>query len=87
MRIQRHNSVQVHPVPDRITDPQGPFPREMFDEPEIIVEYEQMFPEDGSNFPAGSTAQNNFKPPRTLVCSHCEARVLENRTGDHVCGA
>ena len=85
MRIQRHNAVQVHPVPDRIVDPQGPFPREMFYEPEIITEYEPMLPEDGSGFPPGSTAQNNFTAPKTLICSNCKARVLETRTGDHLC--
>lgn len=68
-------------------DPQGPFPREMFEEPEIINNYEPEFAEDGANFPLGATAQNNFRAPRTMICSHCEARVPENKTGDHICGA
>ena len=87
MRLQRHNAVQVHPVPSHIVTPQGPFPREMFAEPEIIDNYDPEFSEDGSNFPIGATAQNNFKSPRIMICSHCGARVPENKTGDHVCGA
>ena len=87
MRLQRHNAVQVHPVPSHIVNPQGPFPREMFAEPEIVDNYDPEASEDGSNFPIGATAQNNFKAPRTMICSHCEARVPENKTGDHVCGA
>ena len=87
MRLQRHNAVQVHPVPSHIVTPQGPFPREMFAEPEIIDNYDPEASEDGSNFPIGATAQNNFKSPRIMICSHCEARVPENKTGDHTCGA
>lgn len=85
MKIQRNNAVQVHPVPKHVMDPQGPFPREMFEEPEIINDYESELAEDGANFPLGATAQNNFKAPRIMICSHCEARVPENKTGDHIC--
>ena len=38
MRITTKRAHQVHYVPDRITEPQGPFPRELFEESEIIVE-------------------------------------------------
>jgi hypothetical protein len=41
--------------------------------------------EDGANFPLGGTAQNNFKSPKIMICSWCEARVLANKTGNHVC--
>jgi hypothetical protein len=85
MRITRVSAVQAHPVPKSIRDPRGPFPIELFDEPEIFDEYEQESSEDGSNFPMGSTAQNKYKSPKKLVCSVCDARVYENKTGDHVC--
>jgi hypothetical protein len=57
----------------------------MFEEPEIIDNYDPEFSEDGANFPKGATAQNNFKAPKTMICSNCEARVPENKTGDHDC--
>lgn len=85
MKIINHQAVQVHPVPSHITDPVGPFPRELFREPEIVDEYESQYAEDGSQFPLGGTVQNNFKPLRYLRCSRCFARVLETETQDHIC--
>jgi hypothetical protein len=85
MRVTNHQAVQVHPVPDKITNPVGPFPRELFREPEIISDYESQYSEDGSEFALGGTAQNNYKPPRYLRCSACMARVLETETSEHVC--
>lgn len=85
MRITRIDAVQAHPVPKTIREPRGPFPLELFDEPEINDEYDQDLAEDGSNFPVGSTVQNNYTTPRTLICSVCNARVYENKTGDHEC--
>jgi hypothetical protein len=83
MRIQRHKAVQVHPVPAHIRDAQGPFPRELFIEPEIVDVHDTT--EFGENLPLGSTAQNNFIAPRMMVCSLCKARVLESKTGEHEC--
>jgi retron-type reverse transcriptase len=57
----------------------------MFREPEIISDYEPQFNEDGQGFEPGSTAQNNFKPPRVLRCGSCFERVMENETATHVC--
>jgi hypothetical protein len=85
MRITRVDAVQAHPVPKTLINPRGPFPVELFDEPEIIDEYDQDLAEDGSNFPVGATVQNNYAGPRKLVCSSCDARVFENKTGDHEC--
>lgn len=84
MRITTRRAHQVHPVPDKITEPRGPFPRELFDEPEIVVDTPALN-EDGSSFPLGATAQNNFKPPKYLRCAYCQARVLETETESHVC--
>jgi len=85
MRVTRVNAVQVHPYPDKVESPQGPFPREMFREPEIVSDYEPQFNEDGYGFEPGSTAQNNFRPPRVLRCGSCLARVKEDETALHVC--
>lgn len=80
MRVERIQATQVHPIPDKILSPQGPFPSELFDEPDILV---NMPKED---FLPGSTAQNEFKPPRYLRCALCHIRVLESETADHKCG-
>ena len=85
MRVIRNQAVQVHPVPTTIVDPKGPFPRELFDGPEVITDYEPAENEDGSNLPLGATAQNNFNPPKYLRCARCFARVLESETKDHKC--
>ena len=76
---------QGHPVPNHITRPKGPFPAELFMQPEVNYEYEQAYPEDGSDFQNGATAQNNFEPPVWLRCYDCHARVREDETEDHEC--
>ena len=83
MRVTRVNAVQVHPVPDKVLRPSGPFPRELFRESEIIDAYDAT--EYGDDTPLGGTAQNNYTPPRALRCSNCFARVMENETENHVC--
>lgn len=90
MRIISKQAIQAHPVPDRVTTPQGPFPPELtvghpLSEPEIIYEYQEAYAEDGSDFLLGATAQNNYKPPRYLRCSLCHVRVLDSETEYHVC--
>ena len=90
MRIISKQAIQAHPVPTRLTQPQGPFPPELtvghpLSEPEIVYEYPEAYAEDGSDFLPGATAQNEFKPPRYLRCSLCSARVLESETQHHVC--
>lgn len=85
MRIIRNNAIQVHPVPDKLTAERGPFPRELFDEPEIIYP-DPAYSEDGSDFAPGATVQNNFKPLKYLRCVVCEARVREDETSSHTCG-
>ena len=83
MRVIKHQAKQVHPVPNRLTEPRGPFPRELFDEPDIVADYDTS--EYGGDMPLGATVQNNYKPPRYLRCAVCMARVLETETEDHVC--
>lgn len=90
MRITTRQAIQAHPVPTRVTAPQGPFPPELtvghpMAEPEMVYEYEQAVAEDGSDFLPGATSQNNYKPPRYLRCSLCSARVLDTETEYHIC--
>jgi len=89
-RIQRIDAPQAHPVPKHAHAPRGPFPPEMTQgnpasEPKIVVDYQSAFPEDGSDTPLGSTAQNKFKPIKWLRCANCFVRVREEETEDHVC--
>jgi hypothetical protein len=81
-RVERIKAVQAHPVPDRITAPNGPFSQELLAEPEITNDYYPAF--QNEHLP-GSTAQNNFRPARYLRCGLCSARVLETETEFHVC--
>ena len=85
MKVTRLQAVQIHPVPNKMESPRGPFPKELFRESEIVSEYEPSYAEDGRDFALGSTAQNNFTPPKVLRCGACFARVLENETSLHVC--
>jgi len=85
MRIIRHQAIQVHSVPNRVYDAKGPFPDELFDEPEIIYDYPEESGEDGADFELGATAQNNFKPAKYYRCRHCNARVTELELETHVC--
>lgn len=90
MRIVTRQAVQAHPVPDRVTAPNGPFPPELtvghpLAEPEIVYEYDSAYAEDGSEYLPGATAQNNYRPPRYLRCALCSMRVLDTETADHVC--
>lgn len=80
VRVERKQAVQTHPVPDKVTAPQGPFPKEMFDEPEIVTNTER------DEFEPGATVQNNFKPEKTLRCARCLTRVKESETEAHICG-
>ena len=76
---------QGHPVPSTVSRPRGPFPPELFEEPEVIYDYDQAYPEDGSNFEDGATAQNNYTPLRWLRCYDCHAKVREDETEQHEC--
>ncbi len=79
VRVERKQAVQTHPVPKKVTAPQGPFPHEMFDEPEIVSVPEVV------EFEPGATVQNNFKPEKYLRCARCLVRVKESETEDHIC--
>lgn len=80
LRVERIKAVQAHPFPDKILSPQGPFPSDLFDEQEVVV----TLPKE--DFLPGSTAQNDFKPPKYLRCVLCQTRVLELEKDLHKCG-
>lgn len=85
MKITRVKAIQAHPVPEKAHQPRGPFPSNLFREPEIVYDYESEQDESGSNFPLGATAQNNFKPPKYLRCKSCQCRVIEEEALMHKC--
>lgn len=85
MRVIKHQAKQGHPVPNKVTAPQGPFSKELLAEPEIVYDYPQAYGEDGEGFELGATVQNNFKPPKYLTCSVCKLRVKETETESHIC--
>jgi len=83
-RIERIEPFQPHPVPKMAMNRKGPFPAELYNDPEIIFSSTPAA-ESGSDYSPGATAQNKFQEPRQLICSSCHARVYEHKTGDHVC--
>jgi len=85
MRITKKQAVQVHPVPDRVMDPVGPFPPDLFREPDIVIDLTPNHEEDGSDFPLGATAQNDYKPPKYVRCAYCLTRVLDLEKENHRC--
>lgn len=85
MKITRVKAVQVHPVPDRVHEPRGPFPDHLFDEPEMVSDYDPEQDEGGSNFQLGATAQNNYKAVRHYRCKNCHARVNQSDLETHFC--
>jgi hypothetical protein len=86
MKIVRVQAVQAHPVPKRVHEPYGPFPVELFDEPEIIYDYASEDDDGSSSLEPGATAQNNYRPARYFRCRHCDLRVTEEEIEAHICG-
>jgi hypothetical protein len=85
VKITRVKSVQAHPVPSRVYEPRGPFPDHLFDEPDIISEYQPEDDEGGSNFSPGATAQNNYNPEKSYRCKTCYGKVFQRELDSHVC--
>lgn len=81
MRIQRIETKQGHPVPKSAHNPKGPFPPELFQRPEVIVDY---IPVD-QDVPVSGTAQNDFQEQKIYKCNYCEELVYENKLQDHTC--
>lgn len=85
MKITRVRAIQVHPVPERVQEPIGPFPEHLFDEPEIVSDYRSEDDEGGGDFQLGATAQNNYKPTKNYRCRTCHAKVTEQELSTHAC--
>lgn len=85
MKITRVQAIQVHPVPQRVQEPIGPFPEHLFDEPEIVSDYQPEDDEGGADFQLGATAQNNYRPVKTYRCRTCHAKVAAQYLETHVC--
>jgi hypothetical protein len=81
MRIQRVVTKQGHAVPSSSHAPRGPFPPELFREPEMISDYTPI----DDDVPIGGTAQNNFRAPKLFRCKSCSVLVLEYELDEHVC--
>lgn len=82
MRITKRTiTKQGHPVPSSSHSPYGPFPPELYQDPEMITEY-TPFDED---VPEGGTAQNGFTSPRIFRCKYCTEIVMEHKIADHIC--
>lgn len=84
MKTTRIKARQAHPVPNKVINPVGPFPPELFRETRVVDDYKPALNEDGSDEHLGATAQNNYKP-EYLYCGDCGAQVLSTQTNDHNC--
>ena len=76
--IEYIQAYQAHPVPKQVMAPRGPFPPELLEEPEIVV---QHIPDE---FEPGATAQNNYRP-KWFRCSSCHERVRGDKLDEHFC--
>lgn len=81
MRIQRIETKQGHPVPKSAHAPRGPFPPELRQRPQVIVDY---VPED-EEIATGATAQNNYTEPKVFRCKLCLDYLYEHQIPDHQC--
>lgn len=83
MRIERIATKQGHPVPDSATYPKGPFPTELFQRPEVIVDYVENHA--GGETTIGGTAQNNYAPLKYFKCKVCTEIMNEREMQSHIC--
>lgn len=81
MRIQRVVTKQGHKIPSSSHAPRGPFPPELFAEPEIVTDYAPF----DNDMPIGATSQNNFTSAKMFRCNGCNVVILENEIPGHVC--
>ena len=85
MYIQRIKTKQGHPVPKTAGYAKGPFPPELFEQPEVISNYTPQPDSGDEEIPLGATAQNNFKGIRWFRCKTCRDIVPESKLGNHSC--
>ena len=84
MRIERIVTRHGHPVPETAHQPNGPFPPELFQAPEVVTDYVPQ-PDGGVDVPIGGTAQNNFQVVKWFRCRVCEVVLREPEVDDHKC--
>ena len=84
MKIERIITRQAHPVPKQAYKPKGPFPPEIFKDPEILTDYVPQSDGGGEEMPVGSTVQNNFQPLNWFKCNGCGAIIPEHQIPDHM---
>ena len=85
MRVNKVAAVQAHYVPARPHLPRGPFPPELFRQPEIVYDYEPEADGGGPVVPEGATAQNNYRAPKWFQCRICLETLREDELDAHVC--
>lgn len=69
---------QAHPVPRTMRPAYGPFPAELYEEPEVINAYD-------SPLSSIYTDEEDNPPLRWVRCADCHARVLEDEAEFHEC--
>jgi len=75
--IKTVHARQAHPVPNRAQYPSGPFPRELFQSPEVINPY-TAGEEDNFEF-SGENDDEWF------LCYHCDEAIYYLDLNDHEC--
>jgi hypothetical protein len=83
MRIETIVTKQGHPVPNKVTQPRGPFPPELLAQPKVVYEYDRQ--DDLQGVPIEGTAQNDFKPTRWFKCNDCLTVISEAQIEVHTC--
>lgn len=74
MSVIRYNDCfQGHPVPKTARRPSGPFPAELFADPEIINEYDRPY------------EQTPKQEVTWVYCRDCDAKVRSDETEYHDC--
>lgn len=85
MRVERIATKQIHPVPNKVHQPRGPFPPEVLAEPKIVWDYQRQPEDGGDDVPVEGTAQNNFKATKWFRCNDCSTLVSEAQLETHTC--
>jgi hypothetical protein len=78
MRLMRRPAVQGHDIPTTAHRPNGPFPAELLAAP-VVVDQEIDEPDPRAN------AQNNFRTPSLVRCTHCGEVMYDDETDAHRC--
>lgn len=86
MRVERIQAKQVHPVPNKVTQPRGPFPPEVLAQPRVVHDYARQGDDGNLQDSVEGTAQNNFQATKWYTCNDCNMMVSEAQLETHTCG-